>query len=96
MVIKVKINEMPVRALVDSGSLRDFISATVVDQLKLKCTILEKPLGLQLAVQGSRSKINSCVNISYSYQNIKDSRRFDVANLNDYDMILGTPWIYQQ
>ena len=48
-----------------------------------------------MAVQGLRSKINSCVNISYSYQNIKDLRRFDVANLNDYDLILGTPWIYQ-
>ena len=59
VVIKVKISEMPVRALVDSGSLGDFISMTVVDQLKLKHTILEKPLGLQLAVQGLRSKINS-------------------------------------
>ena len=95
VVIKVKINEMPVRALVDSGSLGDFISMTVVDQLKLKHTILGKPLGLQLAVQGSHSKINSCVNISYSYQNIKDLPHFDVANLNDYDLILGTPWIYQ-
>ena len=23
------------------------------------------------------------------------TQRFDVANLNDYDVILGTPWIYQ-
>ena len=83
------------RALVDSGSLGDFISSTVVDQLKLKCTILDKPLGLQLVVQGSRSKINSFINMTYSYQNIKDSQRFDVANLNDYDLILGMPWIYQ-
>jgi hypothetical protein len=46
-------------------------------------------------VQGSRSKINSLVNVSYSYQNIRAVRRFDVANLNDYDVILGTPWIFQ-
>ena len=71
------------------------MSATLVDQLKLKRTNFEKPLGLQLAVQGSRSKINSFVNMSYSYQEIEDSRRFDVANLNDYDVILGTPWIWQ-
>ena len=79
----------------DSGSLGDFLSSTVVDQLKIKRTNFDKPLGLQLAVQGSRSKINSFVNVDYSYQNIKNSRQFDVANLNDYDVILGTPWIYQ-
>lgn len=56
---------------------------------------MDKPIGLQLAVQGSRSKINSSVTVNYVYQNIKDLRRFDVINLNDYDAILGTPWIYQ-
>ena len=95
IVIKVAINGVPVRALVDSGSLGDFISSTLVDQLKLKRINWDKPLGLQLAVQGSRSKINSAVNVNFSYQNIKDSRHFDVINLNDYDVILGTPWIYQ-
>ena len=71
------------------------MSSMVVDQLKLKCTILDKPLGLQLAVQESRSKITATVNVNYSYQNLKNVRRFDIANLNDYDMILGTPWMYQ-
>ena len=95
IVIRVSLNKLPVRALVDSGLLGDFILLTIVDQLKLKRTILDKLLGLQLAVQGSRSKINLFVNATYSYQNIKDSRRFDVANLNDYNLILGMPWIYQ-
>ena len=95
VVIKFTVDGRPARALVDSGSLGDFMSATLVDQLKLKRTNFEKPLGLQLAVQGSRSKINSCVDVSYAYQDIRDSRRFDVANLNDYDLILGTPWIWQ-
>ena len=83
IVIHVMVDGHPVRALVDSGSLGDFVSATVVDQMKLKCTVLDKPLGLQLAVQGSRSRINSFVEVDYSYQNIRDSRHFDVANLND-------------
>jgi hypothetical protein len=95
VVIQVKINDLPMRALVDSGSLGDFISSTAVDQLKLKRVNFDSPLGLQLAVQGSRSKINSYINVKYSYQNIEDSRQFDVINLNDYDIILGTPWIYQ-
>jgi hypothetical protein len=95
VVIRVNVNGLPVRALVDSGSLSDFISSTTVDQLKLKRTILDKPLGLQLAVQGSRSKINSFIDVNYTYQEINDCRRFDIANLNDYDVILGTPWLYQ-
>ena len=95
VVIKFLVNGLPVRALIDSGSLGDFISSTLVDQLKLKRTILDKPLGLQLAVQGSRSKINASVDVNYSYQNIQDSRKFDIANLNDYDVILGTPWMWQ-
>ena len=95
LVIRVVVNGSPLRALVDSGSLGDFMSSTVVDQLKLKRTVLDKPLGLQLAVQGSRSKIMATVDVNYSYQNIETVRRFDIANLNDYDMILGTPWMYQ-
>ena len=59
VVIKVTVNGEPARALIDSGSLGDFMSSTLVDQLKLKRNILEKAVGLQLAVQGSRSKINA-------------------------------------
>ena len=95
IVIQIQVNGSPLRALVDPGSLGDFISSTTIDQLKLKRTTLDKPLVLQLAVQGSCSKINCVIDVKYSYQNIMDSRRFDVANLNDYDLILGTPWLYQ-
>ena len=95
VIIRVIVDGSPLRALVDSGLLGDFMSSTVVDQLKLKHTILDKPLGLQLAVQGSRSKITATVDVDYSYQNIKNVQCFDVANLNNYDMILGTPWMYQ-
>ena len=46
-------------------------------------------------MQCSRSKINSCVTVNCSYQNIRDLQCFDVVNINDYDIILGMPWIYQ-
>ena len=95
VVIRVEINGSPTRALVDSGSLGDFMSSTLVDQLHLKRNILEKAIGLLLAVQGSRSKINTTVTAHFVYQGIDTERSFDVANLSDYDMILGTPWIYQ-
>ena len=95
VVIKVSINGEPACALIDSGSMGDFVSSTLVDQLKLKRILLEKAVGLQLAVQGSRSKINAQVSVRLEYQNSSTIRQFDVININDYDLILGTPWMYQ-
>ncbi|KIM52656.1 hypothetical protein SCLCIDRAFT_32499 [Scleroderma citrinum Foug A] len=46
--------------------------------LKLERIWLEKPLPIQLAIQGSRSK-----------------RYFNVSNLQNYDIILGTSFLYQ-
>ena len=95
VVLKVEIEGQPVRALVDTGSLGDFISSTLVDQLKLNRKTLKNPVGLQLAVQGSRSKINSVTNAHLVYRGISEHRHFDVINLNEYDVILGTPWLFQ-
>ncbi|KAF9476570.1 hypothetical protein BDN70DRAFT_907599 [Pholiota conissans] len=77
---------IPCRALLDSGSQSDFISTTLVDQLKLKINELEKPLTLQLAVAGSRV---------IEYQTIKEERMLDVANLESYDVVLGLPFLVQ-
>ncbi|KZP29149.1 hypothetical protein FIBSPDRAFT_658912, partial [Athelia psychrophila] len=57
-VIVVSINGQNCRALVDTGSLGDFMSTTLAGQLKLKYENLEKPLILQLAVSGSQSTVN--------------------------------------
>ena len=95
VVLRITINGHHTRALVDSGSLGDFISSTFVDQLHIKRNLFQKSIGLQLAVQGSRSKINAAVKVHLMYLGIIEERHFDVANLNDYDVILGTPWIYQ-
>jgi hypothetical protein len=95
LVIVVHINEQPVRALLDSGSLGDFMSTTLVDQLKLKRIILERPVPLQLAVQGSRSKINYQARASFAYDRIKEDRTFDIINISQYDLILGTAWLFQ-
>ncbi len=95
IVVKIEINGHPVRALLDSGSLGDFISSTLVDQLSVAKETLTSPLSLQLAVQGSRSKVNSRATVKLKYQDINETRTFDVINLNNYDVILGTPWMYQ-
>ncbi|KIL55333.1 hypothetical protein M378DRAFT_1045040, partial [Amanita muscaria Koide BX008] len=95
MRIVVKINGAPAQALVDSGSLSDFMSSSLADQLKVEKKILTTPLGVQLAVQGSRSKINQGTTALFEYQNIKEKRYFDIINLSNYELILGTPFMYQ-
>lgn len=95
VVIVARINGQNVRALVDSGSLGDFISTTAADQLGVERIHLQKPLTLQLAVQGSRSKVNTGAKVRFQYQEIDEERYLDVANISSYDLILGTPWIFQ-
>ena len=75
--------------------MADFISMTVVEQLRLQKDTYTKPLSVQLAVHGSRSKVNCGTTVNFQYQSINCERRFDIANLDSYDMILGTPFLYQ-
>jgi hypothetical protein len=95
MVIRVKINGHTVKALVDSGSTADIISSALVDQLKIKRIELEMPVPLNMAVQGSRSKINCGVVALFEFDSISTTHYFDVANIANSDVILGTPWLYQ-
>ncbi|KAG6877161.1 hypothetical protein C0993_009814 [Termitomyces sp. T159_Od127] len=95
LVITVKVNGHPVRALIDSGSLGDFMSTTSAEQLKVRRLELADPIPVQLAVQGSRSRVNYGTTVRLDYQTISNDRYFDIMNLNGYDLILGTPWIYQ-
>lgn len=95
LVVVASINGHPCRALLDSGSLSDFMSTTLADQLKVKYTVLDKPLPLQLACSGSRSKVKVRASANFQYQNIDEERMFNIANLDTYDLILGTPFLFQ-
>lgn len=95
IVVMAKINGHTVRALLDSGSLSDFMSAKLAHQLKIKTFELAKPLPVQLAVQGSRAKINLGCKANLAYQSVSEERYFDIINLLNYDLILGTPFLYQ-
>ena len=85
----------PAHALLDSGLLSDFLSLTLADQLNVNRIKLNVPLGLQLTVQGSRSKINSGAKVKFEYQNIVEEWYLDIINLSNYDIILGMLWMYQ-
>jgi hypothetical protein len=71
------------------------MSTTLADQLKVTKVQLEKPLPIQLAVQGSRTKANWGTVVDFGYQDIESKRYFDIINLDNYDLILGTPFLYQ-
>ena len=93
--VVVNIDGSPARALIDTGSLCDFMSSTLADQLRLKREELKTALVVQLAVLGSRSKVNYKVNAQFEYQGINERRAFDIINLSSYDLILGTPFLFQ-
>ncbi|KAJ8462792.1 hypothetical protein ONZ45_g17808 [Pleurotus djamor] len=95
IVVTVNINNQPATALLDSGSLGDFMSLRFAERLKLKTFELNRPLPVQLAVQGSRSHVNCGCKARLEYQDIDESRYFDIIDLSKYDLILGTPWLFQ-
>jgi hypothetical protein len=95
VVIKVHINGHECRALLDSGSLGDFMSTTLAEQLKVKKIPLETQLTVQLAAQGSKTKVNYYTMVKLDYGRVSDERCFDIMNIDSYDLILGTPFIWQ-
>ena len=71
------------------------MSSTLAEQLGVARMELVKPLTIQLAVQGSRSKVNYGTKAHLEYRSISTERYFDIANLQNYDLILGTPFLFQ-
>ncbi|KAI0070316.1 hypothetical protein K474DRAFT_1560046, partial [Panus rudis PR-1116 ss-1] len=95
VVVIVNINRHPARALLDSGSLSDFMSSKLAHQLGVKSFELMKPLPVQLAVQGSQVKINLGCKAQISYQDVDEECYFDIISLLKYNLILGTPFLFQ-
>ncbi|OCH88440.1 hypothetical protein OBBRIDRAFT_734482, partial [Obba rivulosa] len=95
VVVVVQVNGHPARTLLDTGSLSDFMSAKLAHQIGVQSFELEKPLPVHLAVQGSRAKINLGCNAEVRYQTIREQRYFDIINLLNYDLILGTSFLFQ-
>ncbi|KAG8693769.1 hypothetical protein FRC08_008909 [Ceratobasidium sp. 394] len=95
LVVQAEIQGESVRALLDSGSQADLVSTTLVDQLRLNKTALAKPLQLQMVMSGSRGMLMYSVEARIKYQEVDENRMFDVGNIENYDIILGTPFLFQ-
>ena len=66
----------------------DYVRAMGIPTFKL-----EFPVGLQLACVGSKSTINYGARSSIVFGNRHVEEYFDVANIDYYDVILGTPFL---
>lgn len=94
VVVVVEINSHLARALIDSRFLANFMSANLAKQLDVPRIELARPLTVQLAVPGSRLKVNYGTRVLLHYQEVNCKRYFDIINLQNYDLILGTPFLF--
>jgi hypothetical protein len=91
----VQLNGVCLQALLDTGSGADLMLSTTANLVKIKHAQLDKLLMVQLAVQGLKTKVNYAGIAMLQYGNICCKQQFDIANINGYDLILGTPFIFQ-
>ncbi|KAG8725309.1 hypothetical protein FRC09_002671 [Ceratobasidium sp. 395] len=95
IIVEMFVNGKSCRVLLDSGSLGNFISSTVVNQLRIKTEVLAKPMGLAMAVSGLRGVIKHSATVNIKCQDIDNTYCLDVANLDCYNLISGTTFMYR-
>ena len=66
----------------------DFAHATGMKLMKL-----EHPISLQLVCVGSKSTINYGTEATIVFSNTHVEEHLDMANIDYYDIILGTPFL---
>ena len=61
--------------------------------VKIEPFLLDKPIGIQLAVTGSKSVINYGVNATIKYNEKELKEYFNIVDMDYYDAILETPFL---
>ena len=79
--------------LIDSRCEGIMISPNFIRAAKIKPFPLDKLIGIQLAVTGSKSIINYHVNAIIKYNERELKEYFNIVNIDYYDAILGTPFL---
>ena len=69
------------------------LSPNFIGAAKIELFPLDKPIGIQWAVTGSKSVINYGVNVTIKYKGRESKEYFDIINIDYYDAILGTPFL---
>jgi hypothetical protein len=70
------------------------VSPDFVRVSSLKPILLEEQMALQLTVSGSCTQLNHSVWADFALGPIKGKQYFDIANVNKYDIILGTLFLW--
>ena len=69
------------------------ISPNFIRVAKIEPFLLDKPIGIQLAVTGGKSVINYGTNATIKYEGRESKEYFNIINIDYYDAILGTPFL---
>ncbi|THV04179.1 hypothetical protein K435DRAFT_649827 [Dendrothele bispora CBS 962.96] len=90
----IELNGLQAFALFDSGSTADAVSPDFARNANLRIYRLENPVTLQLRTKGSRSKINYGCTAPYKFTTskevIKSKDYFNIANIDQYNVVVGT------
>src|ERR1700720_4889160 len=89
----VSINGIRAYTLFDSGSTTDAVSPDLARVAELPLLALDKPVTLQLGCSGSRSQVNFATTAMINFEFVHALTFLDIANLDKYDCILGTPFM---
>ena len=84
-----EIDGVKAHCLINSGCKGITISPSFIRVAKIKPFPLDKPIGIQLAVLGSKS-INYGANATIKYNKKELKEYFDIVNIDYYDAILRT------
>ena len=88
-----EIGRIKAHCLIESGCEGIMISPNFIRAAKFEPFPLDKPIGIQLAVTGSKSVINYGANATIKYEGRELKEYFDIINIDYYDAILGTPFL---
>ena len=88
-----EIGEIKAHCLIDSGCEGIMISPNFIRVAKIEPFLLDKLIGIQVAVTGSKSVINYGTNATIKYEGRESKEYFNIINIDYYDAILGTPFL---
>ena len=79
-----EIGGIKAHCLIDSGCEGIIISPNFIRAAKIEPFLLDKPIGIQLAVMGSKSVLNYDANATIKYNEKESKEYFDIVNIDYY------------
>jgi len=89
----ISINGIKALVLFDTGSTTDAVSNDFARVAQLPLYTLEKPITLKLGCVGSRSNVVFGTIAKAVFETKSANTYFDVANIDQYDIIMGIPYM---